>query len=123
MTDIIVALGCNRNSQLSMLKARLMLRGLLGDSLRFTESLWTEPEGMSSGRFLNCLAAAKTTLSQEELTASLKRIERACGNTAELRQRNIIVMDIDLLQYGQIKLHASDWQRGYIKTLIKSLAI
>lgn len=98
-----------------------MLRDVLGDSLRFTESLWTEPVGITSDNFLNCLGTVETTLSQDELTAMLKQTERSCGDTPELRRRNMIGMDIDLLLYGGVKLHPSDWQRGYVRTLAADL--
>lgn len=123
MTEILLALGSNYEQKRNMRKAKMLLREAFGDSLRFTEDMWTEPIGIDSDRFLNCLGTAKTTLSQAELTDLLKLTERICGDTAELRRRNIIVMDIDLLRFGQTKLHAADWQRAYISRLIKSFDI
>jgi len=119
----LFALGSNHGQVENMQRAKTLLRRALGDSLRFSEDLWTEPIGIISDRFLNCLGAAKTTLSQVELTALFKQTELDCGNTAELRRRNIIEMDIDLLRFGQAKSHTADWQRDYIRKLIKTFDI
>lgn len=120
MNRIIIALGSNHNQQENILKAQGLLRSMLDCEINFTESLQTEPVGIVSPLFLNCLGFARTSLLQAETVALLKRIECLCGNTSDSRKRNIIEMDIDLLLFGEVKLHADDWQRDYIKTLMRS---
>ena len=49
-----------------------------------------------------------------------------CGITAidvtkEARNHNIVNIDIDILQYGDTRLHVDDWNRPYIATLLKQL--
>lgn len=44
-----------------------------------------------------------------------------CGDTKEARNHNIVNIDIDILQYGDTRLHVDDWNRPYIATLLKQL--
>lgn len=118
MTDIIISLGSNHNQQKAITKAQAALRSAFDDEIRFSRRMWTEPIGMVSDRFLNCLGFAQTVLTRAETTALLKKIEADCGNTEELRKEGIIEMDIDLLLYGHSRMHIADWRRDYVKTLM-----
>lgn len=120
MTKIIVALGSNHNQEKNISKARSLLAEAFGDDISFTESMLTEPVGMVSDRFLNCLCFAETALTQDDVTSLLKQMETECGNTEELRKQNVIEMDIDLLKFGETRLKQDDWQHDYIKTLYAS---
>lgn len=119
MNRIIIALGSNHNQQENMLKAQGLLLSMVDCEMNFTESLQTEPVGIVSPSFLNCLGFARTSLLKAETVDLLKRIECLCGNTSDLRKCNIIEMDIDLLLFGEEKLHTDDWQRDYVKTLMQ----
>lgn len=123
MERIIVALGSNSKQVENIQKAQTGLRTALNGHIRFTESLWTEPVGIDSDRFLNCLGAAETDRSRTEVVDLLKKIEGVCGDKPELRRHNIITVDIDLLQYGDTKLKPSDWNRDYVKTLVSELQL
>ena len=76
---------------------------------------------MDGDRFLNTLVALHTTLTLQQLTQLTKDIERMCGDTKEARNHNIVNIDIDILQYGDTRLHVDDWNRPYIATLLKQL--
>ena len=43
------------------------------------------------------------------------------GDLSDLRKRGIVMMDLDLLQYGEEKHHTDDWQRAYVKQLMEEL--
>ena len=118
--QIILALGSNFEQERNMEKAMQCLRSLFPD-IRFSRILWTEPIGMVSDRFVNALAVAHSELPMEELEARLKDIEKACGRCQEEKERGIIRMDIDLMQYGEEKLHLKDWSRDYVLTLLECL--
>ncbi|MGI6224272.1 MAG: 2-amino-4-hydroxy-6-hydroxymethyldihydropteridine diphosphokinase [Prevotella sp.] len=120
MRRIIIAMGSNHQQQTHLDMARKLLRDAFPD-VSFTEAIWTEPIGIISDRYLNGLAVAATMLNEEETTAKLKEIERLCGDTHLLRQRNIVNMDLDLLSFGAKRRHEGDWDRPYIKRLLQCL--
>lgn len=117
---IMIALGSNYEPQtyIEMAKAKLchLLPGIV-----FSRNLWTEPIDIVSGRFVNALALAYTSFSQEHLEQLLKQIEQECGRCAEEKAEGKIRIDLDLMLYGQEKLHLKDWNREYIFTLLKDL--
>jgi 2-amino-4-hydroxy-6-hydroxymethyldihydropteridine diphosphokinase len=118
---IILALGTNvgndRMGRAHVLLSRTFRR------ISFSRTLLTEPIGIESAPFLNGLAIAATRLTKRQVRKKLKRAERQCGNTRALRRRNVVAMDIDLLAYGQERLKADDWNRHYIKQLMKEMNI
>lgn len=116
MTEITLSLGSNHEAAKQMTEARTLLREVFADIV-FSSDLQTEPVGIRSAPFLNCMAWATTDLCEADVKARLKEIEARCGNRASLRRRNIVVMDIDLLAYGSKKLKPADWQREYVLRL------
>ena len=120
--QIILALGTNSEQELNMGKAREMLVALLG-TLRFSKNMWTHPIDIVSDDFLNCMAIGKTTMSLTALNATLKKIERSCGDTSYKRRKNVVKMDIDTLQYDTTIMHEKDWKRPYILQLLDEMKI
>lgn len=119
---IILAIGSNNNAESNIALAKMKIQSLFKDVV-FTEELWTDPIDMPEGTepFLNCLAKGYTRHGLSQIKMGLKRLERECGNSKAKRSGNIIVLDVDVLQYGDEKLKESDWQRYYIKKLIRQL--
>lgn len=117
---VILALGTNVNQERNMKQVRRLLVGTWPD-MKFTIQKWTQPIGMASDLFYNCLAYTKVEESLEELTEKVKNMERICGDTGAERSLNRIQMDIDILLYGDNKLHIDDWQRDYIQELMKEI--
>ncbi|MBR5061441.1 MAG: 2-amino-4-hydroxy-6-hydroxymethyldihydropteridine diphosphokinase [Prevotella sp.] len=120
--QVILALGTNHGQEPNMNQAKDMLTRLL-DGIRFSSLAWTAPIGIVSDHFLNCLAIGETSLSLPSLLSAIKRIERKCGDTTSLRQENIVCMDIDILLFGDKRMHERDWQRPYIQQLMNELTI
>jgi len=116
---LIIALGTNTNKSENIRLAKSRLSGLFGDDIIFTPLMDTSPIGIDSGMFANCLATAYTTLELKDIEPSLKDIERLCHDLPEKRARNIVEMDIDILEYDGKKFHEQDWERPYIKELMK----
>lgn len=116
---LIIALGTNVHKCDNMIWAKAHLFGLFGDDIIFTLLMDTEPIGMESEMFTNCLATAYTTLELEEIEQNLKYIEQKCHDTIEKRAKNIVEMDIDILEYDGRKFHAKDWERPYVKELME----
>lgn len=117
---VILALGTNVNQERNM---RQVMR-LLADSwpdIKFTSQKWTQPIGMASDLFYNCMAYTEVEETIEELIEKVKNMERICGDTRAERLLNRIQMDIDILLYGDNKLHKDDWQRDYIQELMNEI--
>jgi len=121
MTNIIIAIGSNYNQNAAVIMAQKLLSMAFNKTILYSCSLWTKPVGKDLGKFLNCLGFAQTSLSKENVIKLLKELEVACGNTEALRNEGKIVMDIDLLLYGHSRLHIADWQRDYVKELMRDL--
>ena len=120
-TKIIVSLGSNTNQMENLDFAKKKLCVILGKDARFTECLWTEPVGIESDRFLNCLCVAMTRHSQQQLLKAFKHLERQCSRTRKNDKNNRITLDIDLMLYGEEKFHHADWDREYIKKLMRGV--
>ena len=118
--EIVISLGSNDRQETNMIIAKQLLEQLFGD-IQFTKSVWTNPIGIESDRFLNCLAIAHTKHREPQIKSALKRIEIRYGDTRAFRTINIVRMDIDILLFDGQRLHAADWQRPYIKNLMKEI--
>ncbi|MGN1375616.1 MAG: 2-amino-4-hydroxy-6-hydroxymethyldihydropteridine diphosphokinase [Prevotella sp.] len=118
---LIIAIGSNYEQEINMNKASTMLKMLFSGNICFTKNIWTDPIGIKSDRFLNCIAMTYSCLTPEEICDKLKTIESSCGSNEKERRQNIVRMDIDILMYGTEKYHTKDWERLYIKELIKEL--
>lgn len=118
--QVILALGTNVNQERNMKQVRQLLADTWPD-MKFTTPKWTQPIGMATDLFYNCLAYTEVEESLEELTEKVKTMERICGNTEAERLLNRIQMDIDILLYGDKKLHIDDWQRDYIQELMNEI--
>lgn len=120
--QVILALGTNVNQERNMKQARQLLVDTW-PYMKFTTPKWTQPIGMASDLFYNCLAYTKVEETLEDLTEKVKNMERICGDTRAERSLNRIQMDIDILLYGDNKLHIDDWQRDYIQELMKEIEV
>ena len=120
-TRVIIAIGSNHHANKAMKMGRQHLCRLLTDA-RHADIIETEAIGIPSGPFLNSLTTGYTDLCLSDLTARLKEIERCCGDRRELRREHQIVLDLDLLLYGEQRLHLSDWERPYIQALLDDLS-
>lgn len=119
---VILALGTNVNQERNMKQVMRLLADTWPD-MKFTTPKWTQPIGMASDLFYNCLAYTKVEETLEDLTEKVKNMERICGDTRAERSLNRIQMDIDILLYGDNKLHIDDWQRDYIQELMKEIEV
>lgn len=117
---ILIALGSNHEQEKNVAFAMKHLHSFF-PSISFSRMLWTEPIGIASDRFVNALALADTDKEQEEVERILKQIEKECGRTREEKMRNIIRLDLDLLQWGTVRLREQDWERDYIRLLLQEM--
>lgn len=118
--QVIIALGTNTGHKSNMQRALDALKGIM-TNIKYSRDLWTEPVGMESDKFLNKLISGFCTLCMKDLQARIKRIEYECGRSEEEQKAGIIRIDIDILEYDGHIEHAEDWNREYIKQLIKNM--
>ena len=118
--QLVIALGSNVNQERNIERAKLLLITTWKDML-FTSAKWTRPIGMSSDMFYNVLAYTWMTDDLRPLQDKLKEIEQTCGDSHLKRSLSRIEMDIDILQFGEERLHPDDWNRSYIQELMKEI--
>lgn len=115
---LIISLGSNYNQRENIDFAKKQLAVILAGNVVFSKEIWTEPVGIVSDKFINCLCVSTThhTLTQTRL--AFKRIEKTCGRTKKNDKLNRIPLDIDILMYGGEQYHTDDWNRPYIQKLM-----
>lgn len=120
--NILISVGCNKDCDTQMARVRERLKQSFPDIV-FTDAITTPAYGMSADAlpYANLLAKASTVLSEEQLQRSFKEMEHELDDTQELRRQDIVMMDIDLLEYDSEKRHVSDWERPYVIELLPQL--
>ena len=122
-TKVIIAIGSNRNQEENVLKAHEYLRCMFKNSL-FGPRMWTEPIGLeNSDKFLNqVMLGQKPSALRKSVLAALRSVEQRCGRRTRGPYRKVDVpLNLDLLLYGDEKLHESEWERDYIQSSISYL--
>ena len=115
MANVLIALGSNYHQSAHILWASQRLAALLAD-VTLSPILWT-PDIHGRGLwYMNRLLRARTMLSPTQLTALLKQIEQETQRTQQH-----VTIDLDLMQYDDVRYHLRDWERRYIKDLINEL--
>ena len=96
----IIALGSNSNQEENVSKAQILLKQHF-EGIKFSDVQWTEPIGIKSDKFLNCLGTFETDISLTQVKQCLKEIEQTMGDSHENHQKGNVLIDIDLAQYGE----------------------
>ena len=96
----IIALGSNSNQEENISKAQILLKQRF-KGIKFSDAQWTEPIGIKSDKFLNCLGTFETDISLTQVKQCLKEIEQTMGDSHESHQKGNVLIDIDLAQYGE----------------------
>ena len=117
--EIIISIASNENQEANLAKARELLKTIIPE-LTFTHELWTEPVNTTrKSMYLNQLCKGATELGPNLLSEVLKETERRLGRRHN--EDGIVVIDLDLLQYDKERFHIKDWERNYVKDLMKEL--
>lgn len=115
---LIISIGSNFNQRENIDFAKKQLAAILAGEVAFSEEIWTEPVGIVSDKFINCLCVSTTSHTLMQTRNAFKRIEKTCGRTRKNDKLNRIPLDIDILMYGGEQYHTDDWNRPYIKRLM-----
>lgn len=105
---ITISLGSNTEQEQHIEEAIERLKTVFSD-ITFTQPQWTEPIGVVSDRYLNCLANFTTSLSLQQLMQQLKDIETAMGDTHENHKQGIVLIDLDVIKYGDREVKKIAW--------------
>lgn len=117
---MLISIGSNNFPEDNMIRAKKMMENLFTD-IKFSKDVWTEPIGLNSEKFMNCVAQTYTYHGLKQVSRALKQIEHKCGRKKPETRNGLISMDIDILLFGSFKLHEEDWNRPYISELIDDI--
>lgn len=106
--EITIALGSNTEQELHIKEAFERLKAVFPD-ITFMQPQWTEPVSIVSDKYLNCIAHFTTSLSLEQLVQQLKNIETAMGDTHENHKQGIVLIDLDVIKYGDKEVKKIAW--------------
>ena len=109
---VLIALGSNVSRDMLAQCRPLMDKYMEVDSE--SSVITTDAIGMQSAPFANQLIGGTTSKTLDELTRLTKDTETALGRK---RGTGFVSIDIDILQYDDIRLHLHDWEREYVKQL------
>lgn len=115
---IIISIGSNYNQKENISFAKKKLAGMLGEQTSFTRDMWTEPVGIQSEKFINCICISTTRHTLLQLTKAFKQLEKKCERSKKNDLISKIPLDIDILLYGNQRYHERDWERQYIQELL-----
>lgn len=117
----IIALGSNTDSKENIAKAQALLK-LAFNNIRFSDPVYTEPINIPNPSFfLNMVATLDSSLNEEEIKSIFKKIEKEMGRNLSKNIKYQIIIDIDLIKWGNKILKADDFNRKYIQEGIASL--
>jgi len=115
--EVIISIASNEDQEANLAKARELLKTIL-PNLTFTKELWTQPVNTTrKSMYLNQLCKGTTELGPNLLGEVLKETEKRLGRRHN--EDGIVAIDLDLLQHGQQRFHLRDWERNYVKDLLK----
>lgn len=117
---LVLCLGSNYQQEQNIALAQMHLQQALG-ALTYLGPAWTDPEGIDSPPYLNCIGYVQTGLSYSHLHRLTKDIERELGRTEADKQQHVVKIDIDILQLGDDIYHRNDWDKSYVQQLIKGV--
>ena len=103
-----ISLGSNTEQEQHIEEAIERLKTVFSD-ITFTQPQWSKPIGVVSDRYLNCLANFTTSLSLQQLVQQLKNIETAMGDTHENHKQGIVLIDLDVIKYGDKEVKKIAW--------------
>lgn len=126
INTFIISLGsnlCSAEAESRLAKAEIFLSGLFGpQAVCFSEHYSTPGVGSGVGKtYVNAVATGQTSLTADEIRASLKTFELSEGRTPELRAQGIVPIDLDLLSLGDTVFKPKDLTQNYVTRGLESL--
>lgn len=121
--ELIISIGTNVEQSVNMFIGKQRLEELF-HNIQYSSEIWSDPVDLpESDRFLNCIAKVRTVHGFKQVYQALKQIERRCGVSQAMKHTGTVKLDLDILKYGDRRLNEADWERPYIKLLMKELNV
>lgn len=118
MSTILLSIGSNTFAKTNIDKAKRMLLYLF-PNIVFSDPILSEPEDDNfKYLFRNILACFTTDMDLEELISKIKLTERAVGRTPKDKFQGKVIIDIDILTYGDDVIRPQDIEKEYIQQLL-----
>lgn len=105
----VIALGSNKNQEENIRRAQKCLIEIF-PNIVFDAPVWTNPVGIVSDLFLNCLGRMETMKQEAELITIFKEIERSMGDSHANHQQGFVWIDIDLIELDGRRIKNIIWQ-------------
>lgn len=122
MKKAIILLGSNFDSLENINKAKAFLVEIFGNVL-FSRNIESEAVGNAKGIFLNSVAIIETACDEKHIIEELKKIETFLGRTRSNYSKEIVSIDLDLVQYDALILRPEDAARHYYRLCLKDLGL
>lgn len=118
MSTILLSIGSNTFAKTNIDKAKRMLLYLF-PNIVFSDPILSEPEDDNfKYLFRNILACFTTDMNLDELISKIKLTERAVGRTPRDKYQGKVLIDIDILMYGDDVIRPQDLEKEYIQQLL-----
>ena len=118
MNTILLSIGSNTFARTNISTAKRMLLRTFPDIVFSTETMSPACGEKALLPFRNILAKFNSELALNEIIQKLKMIEIAVGRSPKDKYLKRVIMDIDLLVYGEEILRPSDFEREYVQHLL-----
>jgi len=112
---VLISLGSNDLPAAHIQWATQRLSQLL-THVHASRRLWTMDIRKTGIFYMNSLITGETTLSLPDLNNLLKDMEKQTG-----RRDGRVTIDLDIMLYGEERLHEKDWPRPYIQKLLNEV--
>ncbi len=116
-TEVIVCGGSNVPQCHTEMELACRWLGEVIDNLRITTPYFTAPEGPCPGSapYLNAVACGTTTHTSRELSAMMKNYESSRGRLPEHEKTGRIIIDIDVVKYGDTVVSPDEFASDYFR--------
>lgn len=116
-TEVIVCVGSNVPQCHAEMELACRWLSEILDNLRITPPYFTAPEGPCSGStpYLNAVAYGTTTHPSHELSAMMKCYESSRGRMPEHKKIGRIIIDIDVVKYGDTVVSPDEFSSDYFR--------
>lgn len=116
--NVVISLGSNaHDAGGQMQRALRWLKSVMAEP-HCSDVYSTPPLSGVGACYLNSVMSGIVDISCDELNCRLKQYEKEAGRTPELKQQNIVPIDLDIVIYGDVVLRPKDFgydffQQGY----------
>ena len=118
MNTILLSIGSNTFAKTNIDKAKRMLLYLFPNMV-FSDPILSEPEDDNfKYLFRNILGCCATDMNLDQVIDKVKQTERAVGRTPKDKYQGKVIIDIDILKFGDDVIRPQDLEKEYVQQLL-----